>query len=447
MRKRVAISACVVLTCLLIPSIGAQATKQGSAPTLAIVGGRLIDGFGGPPITRSVVLVAGDRVRAVGRLGEMAVPPGVKTIDASGYTVMPGLMDMHVHLMLVGHGDYDRWFTTYQSRWRDEIMPIAAREFLMAGVTTVRDVGAPLDDIINVRDRIARGEIPGSRVFVSGPILQHEVPPLQAAFRWAVRGADDARAKTQQLLKAGVDLIKVIDQDRMTREELDAIVQTAHAAGKHVTAHSHRVEEIRRALAARVDCLEHTALGTMPEYPPDVMEMAAERNTSLYWCPTVEPFLMFEDTLKHPERVDDQRLKADLPPDIYKDVRDSLAYPPGLEYYRFAPRRLPTLERKFGQIRRSGVTVVVGTDSGVPLNFNFDCTWREMAAMVRFGMDPMDVILAATLWPGRLLKRRDLGTIAPGNVADLIIVDGDPLTNMESLRHVLHVVKDGKQYK
>jgi len=90
---------------------------------------------------------------------------------------------------------------------------------------------------------------------------------------------------------------------------------------------------------------------------------------------------------------------------------------------------------------------VVGTDSGIPLNFNFDCTWRELAAMVRFGMTPMDAILAATLWPGRMLKRADLGTIAPGHLADLIVVDGDPLTNIENLRHVVHVVKDGKQYK
>jgi imidazolonepropionase-like amidohydrolase len=439
--------ACLIASVVLSAgSVGAQKAPPAGAPTLAIVNGRLIDGFGGPPIERSVVLVTGNRISAIGRAGEVAIPAGVKVIDAGGRTVMPGMMDMHVHLMLVGHGNYTHWFTTYQSRWRDEIMPISARQFLMAGVTTVRDLGSPLD-IIQVRERIDRGEIPGPRLFVSGPFLQPTVPPAQAAFRWAVKGVDDARAKTRKLIDAGVDWIKVVDQDRMGPGELEAIVETAHAAGKLVAVHAHKAEEIRRGIKAGADSLEHTGLGTAPEFPADIMQMAAELNSRLYWDPTVQPFFMFKDTIERPDRIDDPRLKQDLPPDIYKDVRQSLAHPSALEYWRMGLRRLPTLKRKLDQIRESGATIVVGTDAGVPLNFNFDATWRELDAMVRLGMSPMEAIQAATMWPGLMLKQPDLGTLAVGHLADIIVIDGDPLVDITSLRHVVHVVKDGKQFK
>src|SRR5712691_4329642 len=101
----------------------------------------------------------------------------------------------------------------------------------------------------------------------------------------------------------------------------------------------------------------------------------------------------------------------------------------------------------FGQLRDSGVTIIVGTDSGIPLNFHFDSTWRELKTMVDLGMPPMDAIRAATYWPAQLLKQPNLGTVGPGKLADIIVVDGDPLTDMTALRHIVHVVKNGKVYK
>jgi len=442
--------------CLVFVSILALAALLSAAPAeqsrpetvIALVGGRLIDGFGGPPLNNSVVIIRGNRIAAVGRVGELAPPAGARVISTEGHTVLPGLMDMHVHLMLIGHADYDHWFRTYRDRWRDVIMPIAARELLMAGITTVRDVGAPLEDSIAVRDRIARGEIPGPRVFVSGPFLQKTAPPLEAEFRWAVQGPDDARAKTKRILDAGADLIKVIDQDQMTLDELKAIVETAHAAGKHVVAHAHRAEEIRQGIRAGVDCFEHTGLGTQPGYPDDVLAMLRERNATLFWCPTIEGLYLYPYTVdQFPERLDDPRLKADLPPDVYQDVRRSLENPQRLAYFQLVRRRVPTLANKFAQLRSTGVTLITGTDSGIPMNFHFDSTWRELDTFVRLGVDPMDAIRAATFWPAKLLKRDDLGTIAPGKLADVIVVDGDPLRSMESLRHVVHVIKDGVVYK
>ena len=111
-------------------------------PTLALVGGQVIDGYEGPPIRDGVVLIAGDRIVAVGPRREVAVPPGTAVVDTDGMSVLPGLMDMHVHLMILGHADYEHWDKTHMPRFRDLIMPIAARQLLMSGVTTVRELGA-----------------------------------------------------------------------------------------------------------------------------------------------------------------------------------------------------------------------------------------------------------------------------------------------------------------
>jgi imidazolonepropionase-like amidohydrolase len=132
---------------------------------------------------------------------------------------------------------------------------------------------------------------------------------------------------------------------------------------------------------------------------------------------------------------------------MYKDVYTSLQPVSHLDYFRLVPRRLPTLPNKFKQLRESGVTIIVGTDSGIPLNFHFDSTWRELKTMVDLGMPPMDAIRAATYWPAQLLKQPNLGTVASGKLADIIVVDGDPLTDMTALRNIVHVVKNGKVYK
>ncbi len=417
------------------------------AQTLVLAGGRLIDGYGGPPIEDAVVVIEGNTIRAAGPESAVKIPDGAKVIDTNGYTMMPGLMDMHVHLMILGHGNYDHWDATYPSQFRDVIMPISAKELLLAGVTTARDLGAPLDDIIAVKKRIERGEIPGPRMFVSGPFLQKSTPPLEARFRWTVNGPEDARKKVDIVADAGADIIKMIDQDQMTQEEVNAIVDQAHKRGKTVAAHAHRSDEIRKGLRAGVDCFEHTGLATKPGYEEDVLQMIRDRNATLYWDPTIEGLFLYDYTLRFPERVDDQRLKNDLPPDLYKDVHDSIKDVSHLDYFRLVPRRLPTLANKFRQLREAGVTMIVGTDSGIPLNFHFDSTWRELKTWVDLGVPPMDAIRAATYWPAQLLKQPNLGTIASGKLADIIVVDGDPLTDMTSLRHIVHVVKDGKVYK
>ncbi len=423
------------------------ATTTISAQTLVLAGGRLIDGYGGKPLENAVIVIEGNTIKEVGPESQVAIPAGARVIDTNGYTVMPGLMDMHVHLMILGHGDYDHWDATYPSQFRDVIMPISAKQLLMAGVTTARDLGAPLEDIVAVKKKIERGEIPGPRMFVSGPFLQKANTPLTKNFRWIVKDAEDARKKVQTIVAGGADVIKLIDQDQMTLDEVKAIVDEAHKLGRHVAAHAHRSDEIRMGLKAGVDCFEHTGLATKPGYDDDLLQTIRDRNATLFWCPTLEGLFLSGETLQNPERIDDQRLKNDLPPALYEDVHRSISDPQRLDYFRLVSRRIPTLANKFRQLRESGVTIIVGTDSGIPLNFHFDSTWRELKTMADLGMPPMEVIRAATFWPAQLLKQPNLGTIAPGKLADVIVVDGDPLTDMSSLKHVIHVVKDGKIYK
>src|SRR5688500_1932273 len=251
-------------------------TCSAQAATVALVGGRLIDGFGGPPLANSVILIEGDRIKAIGQVGKLQVPAGAEVISTEGMDVLPGLWDAHVHTMLLGHSNYEHWDKTYPARFGSEIMPAAAKQLLLAGVTSARDLGAPLKESIEVRDRIKRGEIPGPTLYVSGPFIQHEPYPGTEAFRWGVKGAEDGRAKVKKLAEAGVNIIKLIDQDQMTPEEVKAVVDEAHKHKLPVVAHGHRPEEIRRGLAAGADCFEHTGLATAPGYPADVLNMNAE---------------------------------------------------------------------------------------------------------------------------------------------------------------------------
>ncbi len=416
----------------------------------ALVGGRLIDGFGGRPLEDSVVLIEGERIRAVGRVGEVEIPPGAEIVSTEGMSVLPGLWDMHVHLMIVGHADYDHWDRTYPPLFRSTIMPAAARQLLEAGVTSARDLGAPLDDILAIRAAIASGELPGPDLYVSGPFIQHEPYPGTEAFRWGVSGAADARAKVRRLAEAGVDVIKLIDQDRMTMEEVQAVVDEAHARSLPVVAHSHRPEEIRRGIAAGVDCFEHTGLGTAPEYPADVFELMKGRANTLFWTPTIAPLLLYEETRDgFRERLDDPRWRLGLPERVAADVRESLRSPERMPYYQLMPRRRPTLARKFAQLREAGIVLLVGTDSGVPLNFHSDATWREIDTWVRvFGVEPMEAIRAATYWPAVHMNAiDDVGTITPGKLANVIAVRGDVLRYPSLLQDVDLVVKRGRRYK
>jgi imidazolonepropionase-like amidohydrolase len=435
---------------LLLPLASLAGPPAPPPATLALVGGQVIDGYEGPPVHDGVVLIAGGKIAAVGRRGEVAIPPGTAVIDTRGMSVLPGLMDMHVHLMILGHSDYEYWDKTFLNRFRDEIMPIAAKQLLMSGVTTARDLGAPLEDSLAVRKRIASGEIPGPRLFVSGPFLQRKAyAPWEESYRWGLNGAADARAKTQKLVDAGVDVVKLIDQDQLTDEEVKAVVETAHKGGKPVVAHAHREDEIRMGLKHGVDSFEHTDIETSPGYPEEILAGLRKRNQSLYWCPTIAPLFLADYTARaFPDRLDDPLWQRDLPKEMAAGIRRSLENVTHLDYFTLTFRRIPTLANKFKQLRETGVTMMIGTDSGIPGNFHTDSTWRELETWVKLGATPMQAIGAATRWPARFLKKEnELGTLAPGRLADVIAVRGDVLSNVGLLQNVEIVIQGGRRVK
>ena len=437
------------LILLIVVSASAQSTK-----IKALVGGTLIDGYGSTPIRNSVVIVEGERIKAVGQVGKLPIPPGAEVISTEGMTVLPGLWDMHVHLMINGHSDYAHWDKTYPPLMESTIMPASARQLLMAGITSARDLGGPLKASVGVRDRIRKGEIPGPTLYISGPFIQHEPYPGTEYFRWGVNGADDARAKVRTLAEAGVDVIKLIDQDQMTLEEVQAVVDEAHKRKLPVVAHSHRPEEIRRGLQVGVDCFEHTGLATAPEYPADIIAMIRERTSKmslgpLFWTPTVQGLFNYEYVRDNPEQLDDPSWQVGLPQSIVDDIKQSLRQPGQLSYYQITPLRRPTLARKIAQLSESGVVLLIGTDSGIPMNFHSQTTWRELDAWVNgFGIDPMTTIRAATYWPSVAMKVSDqVGTVSEGKFADIIAVRGDVLRHIDLLQNVDIVIRHGKRWK
>jgi imidazolonepropionase-like amidohydrolase len=424
------------------------------AQVKALVGGTLIDGFGGKPLQNSVVIVEGERVKAVGVAGQLAIPAGAEVISTEGMSVMPGMWDMHVHLMINGHSDYAHWDRKYLKVAKEVIMPASAHQLLMAGVTSARDLGGPLEPSISVRDRINRGELPGPTMYMSGPFIQHESYPGTAEFRWGVKGVTDARAKIQQLAKAGVNCIKLIDQDQMTMEEVIAIVDEAHKNKLKVVGHSHRPEEIRRGLKAGVDCFEHTGLASAPEYPEDIILAIKERTAQmslgpLFWTPTVEGLYNYEYMRDNPERLDNTTWHLDLPDSIVEDIRQSITHPGELSYFQLNPIRKPTLEKKINQLKNAGVVLLIGTDSGIPMKFHSQSTWNELDVWVnKFGFDAMYAIRAATYWPSVAMGvDTEFGTITPGKYADIIAVKGDVLRHIDLLQDVDMVIKKGKRYK
>ena len=444
MPTRLPRAAAAVLAAALLHALPTLPGLSAQQPTLALVGGRVLDGYGGPILENGTVLIAGERIVAVGPSSQVTVPAGVRVVDTNGMTVMPGLCDMHVHLQLLGHGDYRRWHELYADD-HERTMAIAARQLLESGVTCARDLGGPLEELVATKRKIAEGVIPGPRLFISGPFLQRAAyEEYEERYRWGVDGAADARAKTRRLIDAGVDVIKLIDQDQLTDDEVEAIVSTAHAAGKPVVAHAHRMDEIRVGLKHGVDNFEHTGLGTAPGYAPEVLQTLGERNSALWWTPTISPLYVMQYTGEvFPERLDDPSWHLGMEPEMSSEIRASLEHIPWLPYYALFPSRIPRLPQKFAELRRTGVRMLIGTDSGIPSMFHTDSTWREMVKWVELGVPPMEVIQSATLWPGRFFKRDDLGTLAPGSLADIIAVRGDPLTDMAVLRRVDVVVKGG----
>nr|WP_251359845.1 amidohydrolase family protein [Kangiella sp. TOML190] len=440
----------ISLSLLTLTSTSVVADKK------AFVGGTLIDGTGGNIIYDSVILVNGNRIEQVGDQKSLAIPPSYQVISTEGMSVLPGLWDMHVHLMLTGHSDYPHWQNNYADRFGSEIMPAAAEQLLLAGVTSARDLGAPLAESKSIKQQLDSGELKGPRVYMSGPFIQHKAYPGTENYRWGVSSEREARSQVRQLAEAGMDVIKLIDHDEMSFAVAKAVVDEAHKQGLRVVAHSHKPDEIRMGLKLGVDNFEHTGLTTAPEYPDDIMTMLKERTAKgrisggpLYWTPTVEGLWNYEYTRANSEELDNECWKRGLESSTIKDIEASITHPERLDYMQLTPKRKPTLKRKFRQLRDAGLILLIGTDSGIPMKFHCQSTWHELQVWVdEFDVPAMEAIQAATYWPAKFMGvDSEVGTLVPGKLADLIAVKGDVLKYINLLQRVDLVVKDGVIYK
>jgi imidazolonepropionase-like amidohydrolase len=401
----------------------------------------LLDGYEVPPIHHGVVLIEGNRIVAKGHVGDVTVPEDARVIDTSGRTMLPGLIDLHVHTMILGHGDYGRWFPwILEQNLVEEVMTISVKQLLMAGVTSAVDLASPLKESIRVRDRINNGKIPGPRMWMSGPWITRRVgnyPP--GMFEIKAETADEAAAAAESLVQAGVDVIKVYP---LAADQYEAVVAVARKHGKRVHAHiGNMPQSLRDAMRAGVDVLTH--VGSRPAYDDDLMREIVDRGQAV--SPTAAlRFAIYPATVAFPERLQDPRLKQDFPPKIYAEVQESFKNFHALNYFQNMDRIADVVPASLRKWVQSGALIGMGTDSGTPMNFHTDALWREMKLFVDYGMTPQRAITSATRINARILGRgRDLGTIEPGKLADIIVVNGDPLFDITALGHVEVVVKDG----
>lgn len=430
-------------------TLGAQAPRPAAqAPAagkkLALVGGMLIDGYEVPPIHHAAVLIEGNKIVAVGRAADVKIPPDATVIDTSGRTMMPGLMDLHAHLMLLGHGNYAQWFPWLAKENRlARVMQISAKQFIDAGVTSAVDLSAPLKESLEVRDRINRGEIPGPRMMMSGPwiTLSPGNYPPDLKFQIVVKTPEEAAAEVDGLAKAGVDVIKAYP---MTRAHYDKVVEAAHRNKLRVHAHVYAESMVRDALEAGVDVLTHAgSAGTTPPYSKELITDIVNAGRPVVVTAAHRSWI-YPDTIAFPERLQDPQLKKDFPPDIWQEVQNSFKNWHTLPYFQRTDREMFFRERGVKQFIESGAIMGMGTDSGTPMNFNTEALWREIKVHVDMGMTPIRAIGAATRINARIIGRQnELGTIEPGKLADIIVVKGDPLFNITALAHVETVVKDG----
>lgn len=420
------------------------AAPAGQKITLAIVGGSLIDGFGGPPRQNAVILVAGDKIAAVGDEGRLAVPPGVQVVDANGFTVMPGLIDTHVHLDILGHGDYAVWHKMVENEYA-EVMRLSAAQLLAHGITTALDAGGDLKVSVATRDKINRGEMKGPRMLVSGGWIQNGSDEQAARHHRAkqfynVHTADAARQAAKTLLDGGVDSIKLYTG--LTVDQVKAITEEAHSRRKLTMAHVYTDSEIQTAMNGGVDMLAHAGSGHQnPLYSPETLRMMALRRIPIGQS-IAHRVALYPSHMAWPERLDNPELKREL--GKYADpILASLRNFPSVSYFSQIQLQMRVGKEATKQLYDAGCRIIMGTDSGTPGNPHSESVWREMEALVRWaGIPPMEVIVGTTRDAAAAL-RVNTGAVVPGRLADIILVKGNPLEHMVHMQNVSVVIKDG----
>jgi len=427
---------------------GAQEADAGDP--IALVGGQLLDGYNAEPIHDSTVVIEGETITAAGPSHAVEVPEDARVIDTRGKTVMPGLIDLHVHMEIIGHGDYER-FQDFLGGDRDKlarVREIAAKQMLRAGVTTAVDLGSTYD-LLDTRERIAAGEIPGPRVVASGPWISRlhlpEILPEEA--QHVISSPEEAAERTRALIDRGVDVIKA--WVGLTRADYEAILEEAHSAGVQVHAHLYEPEQIRKAIDAGVDVLQHMGSAKNPAYDEDLVMEIAHKDLPVIQT-IAHRIWIYPATVRFPTRLEDPILEKDLPRAWYREFQRSFENFHRLDYFREVKREIRLAETACRQFIEADAVMGVGTDAGSPMNFHTEAMWREMEALVECGMSQAQVITAATKTNAEILGdmqllggERAYGTLEPGKIADVIVVDGDPLFDITALDEVELTIKQG----
>ncbi len=387
----------------------------------------LIDGTGAAPVAPGLVAVAGKKIVYAGSALQAPPFPAARAVDLPECTLLPGLIDMHVHPTYYWE-EPDSFTYTYDEEASVLYSPVAIalaaakklREALEVGVTTARDTGSVEEIMFDVRRAIAKGQIPGPRMYVAGRLIVpanghcHFLP----GFTNQANGPYDFRRAVREEISRGADLIKLANNGTdLTQEELDAAVDEAHRQGKKVTCHckSGHPDPVPMALAAGVDCFEH---GT-----PTVADIDLAVAKGVLWVLTLgvgrTPGKWSEQHLNDPNPILAARAQlATQQPDLTEARHASLAY-----------------------ALRAGLKMGIGTD--VWTRDSFAVLPGAVRVATEYGASPMQAIQAATSWPAERMGWTDIGTLEAGKLADLIAVAGDPLADIRALERAVLVVKDG----
>jgi imidazolonepropionase-like amidohydrolase len=426
-----ALLAAVTPASLALAAAETRAANEPVAVTM-ILAGRLIDVATGTVRRDQAIVVEGGRIVDVGPIGAVTVPAGAKTIDLSGKTVLPGLIDTHTH---VTSDPTTPPFQGYGISVPRQALIGArlARETLLSGVTTVRDVGASGYADVALRDAIEAGDIVGPRMLVSGPAIgitggHCDDNMLAPEFERRAEGVADGpwavRAEVRENVKYGVDLIKYcgtggvfskgtqVAAQQFTPEEVAAIVDEAHMHGRKVAVHAHGASGIKVALRAGVDTVEHASL-----IDDEGLRLAKEKG-------------------------------AFLSMDIYNSEYTQSEGPKRgeLEEFLRKDREVAQVQRdNFRKAVQMGIKLTMGTDTGVHPHADAP---KQLVWMVKYGMTPMQAIQAATKVGAEALGiAGTVGQVAPGYSADIVAVTADPLADIGSLAAVEFVMKAGVVYR
>jgi len=406
--------------------------KAEAGHVVAVRAGKLVDVVAGKVLLDQTILINGERITAVGPAANVLVPAGAERIDLSHATVLPGLIDAHVHLT------GDPKLHGYQSLGVSDIRAAmygvhAAKLTLDAGFTTVRNVGASGFGDIALRDAINEGELTGPRMRVAGYAIgirggHCDNNLLPADYHYTENGVADgpwqARAKVREMAKYGADTIKICASggvlskgdeagaQQLTLEEMQAIVEEAHKLGRKVAAHAHGASSIRDAILAGVDSVEHGSL-----IDDEGIRLARQKGTYLVMDIYNDDYILQEGAKAGmlPESLEKEKMVGQLQRDNFRKAYSA------------------------------GVRMAFGTDAGV---YPHGDNARQFYYMVKYGMTPMQAIQAATINGADLLGWKDrVGSVSPGKYADLIAVGGDPLQDPAELTRVTFVMKGGAVIK